>query len=208
MVWLVVLKHWAALRTKQSFWDCPGQVSTMNTLLKVGRRRQSLLAGSRAFATQAGNLTGAAPAKLPKPSPDSPFLRFATPVPQPTNHQQIYSTIPQTEVITAAVITPPSLSHRDRRCSACLPETFVMCRSQLCLADCVWLLRPGHLQTQLQLESGLMLAADMRLKSTTAQLTSWSTCLSKALRYDLLGLVTPGICSMQTATATSPGTSS
>jgi len=70
----------------------------MNTLLKVGRRRQSLLAGSRCFATQAGNLSAAAPAKA-EPSQDSPFLRFASPVPQLSNHQQIFSTIPQTQVL-------------------------------------------------------------------------------------------------------------
>lgn len=71
----------------------------MNTLLKVGRRRQSLLAGSRCFATQAGNLSAAAPAKA-EPSQDSPFLRFASPVPQLSNHQQIFSTIPQTQITT------------------------------------------------------------------------------------------------------------
>ncbi len=71
----------------------------MNSLLKVGRRRQSLLAGGRAFASQAANLAdGAAPAKADS-SQGSPFLRYATPVPQLTNHQQIYSTIPQTQVV-------------------------------------------------------------------------------------------------------------
>ena len=71
--------------------------AAMNSLLRLGRRRQGLLACARAFATEAGALEAPAPKKSQPPG-DSPFLRFATPLPQPTNHQQIFSTIPQTQV--------------------------------------------------------------------------------------------------------------
>lgn len=78
----------------------------MNTLLKVGRRRHNLLAGSRAFATQASSLLDAAPAKAD--TKDTPFLRFATPVPQSSNHRQIFSTIPPTQVYKSWLIVYPS----------------------------------------------------------------------------------------------------
>ena len=77
--------------------------AAMNTLIKLGRRRQGLLACTRAFATEAGALEASAP-KQSQPSGDSPFLRFATPVPQVTNHQQIFSTIPQTQVLCLSVL--------------------------------------------------------------------------------------------------------
>lgn len=78
----------------------------MNTLLKVGRRRHSLLAGSRAFATQASSLADGAPNKVE--TQDTPFLRFATPVPQVSNHRQIFSTIPPTQVYNSGLILQPS----------------------------------------------------------------------------------------------------
>ena len=74
----------------------------MNTLLKVGRRRHSLLAGTRAFATQASSLADGAPTKVE--SQDTPFLRFATPVPHVSNHRQIFSTIPPTQVYISGFI--------------------------------------------------------------------------------------------------------
>lgn len=78
----------------------------MNTLLKVGRRRHNLLAGSRALATQASSLADGAPNKVE--TQDTPFLRFATPVPQVSNHRQIFSTIPPTQVYNSGLILQPS----------------------------------------------------------------------------------------------------
>ena len=160
----------------------------MNSLLRLGRRRQGLLAYSRAFATESGALTAPAP-KLPadspfQPSKDSPFLRFATPVPQPTNHQQIFSTIPPTQVTGRSRPVASSAAWMADHQMLLTATVFCNeCRPQPCPVDCAWPLRPGLSQTLLLSESGLTLAADMRLKSTMGQLISLSTCLSRAPRF-------------------------
>lgn len=125
----------------------------MNALLRVSRRRQSLLSGARAFATAAGNLSAPAPAKPSAPAGDSPFLRFATPVPQLTNHQQIFSTIPQTQVILAAVLV----------------SLLWLCHLRECTLTALMLIIP-QITT---LPSGLRVATETRPFTHTATVGVW-----------------------------------
>ena len=124
----------------------------MNTLLKVGRRRQIWLSGSRAFATQAATLFDGAPMKEVE-AKDTPFLRFATPVPQITNHRQIFSTIPPTQV-------GPGISHR-----AAISEW------PISVPFCEHLV---HLLLQITtLPSGLRVASETRPFTDTATVGVW-----------------------------------
>ncbi len=65
------------------------------SLLRLARRQSSLWpAGQRAFSQPTGQLT---PGELAV-AEESPFLRFASPVPQPTTYAPLLSSIPDTSV--------------------------------------------------------------------------------------------------------------
>ncbi|EIE25550.1 putative mitochondrial processing peptidase [Coccomyxa subellipsoidea C-169] len=67
------------------------------SLLRLARRQSSLWpAGQRAFSQPTGQLT---PGELAV-ADESPFLRFASPVPQPTTYAPLLSSIPDTSVTT------------------------------------------------------------------------------------------------------------